>query len=113
MPVPAIIGLGALGSTIGGFITTATSLSVLNQVKRIAIVTALMAVIYVATTLFFTVIVDSLQGIWVGIPSGLNGLGYLLPSNTAECLSAIFAVHTACLIYTLTFKAVKLQMNLA
>jgi hypothetical protein len=113
MPLPAIIGASALGTAIGGFITTVTTLVVLNQVKRVLIVVALMTIIYVATTNFFNVVVSAIEGVWSGIPSGLNGLGYLLPSNTGECLSAIFAVHTACLIYTLTFKAVKLQMNLA
>jgi hypothetical protein len=113
MPLPAIVGAGALAGAIGSFFTTVTTILVTIQIKKILIVVAGITAVYLATVQLFEVAEGVMSNLLANIPSGLNGLGYLFPSNTAECISAIIAVQTACFIYTLTFKAVKLQMNLS
>jgi len=113
MPLPAFIGLGALFSSIITGLLQFFSYIVTVQLKKIAIIVAILTAGYLAVNTLLSLLVSQIQPIIATQPTLSATLGMVLPANTQACISAIISVEIACLVYSLTIKTLTFQSRAA
>lgn len=100
MPLPAIAGVGWLGSLIATFFGAVLAWFGKFLTKRLAIAAALVSAIAGLTTAFWLAIVAILEGISaVGPPFMSQAAGLVVPSNLPACFAAILSAHVVRWIY--------------
>lgn len=113
MALPAIIGLSSLGGMIGKFFEKIVDFFFSKMGRRVAIITTVIAALYIAIGILFTVIGSSLTPLMAGLPADVTSImGSALPSNTSACLAAIASTEIACITYSLTLKALDMKTRI-
>jgi hypothetical protein len=109
MPIPAIIGLAGFWTSLVAFVLKIVELIFTKYLRKIAIMTVVVAGVYLAIDTLLSIIAKSLVPLLSAVPALQATLGMALPSNTIACISAVIAVELACLAYSLTIKAFNYQ----
>lgn len=114
MPVPAILGLASLGGLVSKVVEKAVDFFFNKATRKIFVIGAIMAGIYSALSILFSILGVYIEPLVSGIPSNVTALiGMALPSNTLGCITTIASVESACITYTLTVKTLELQSKVA
>lgn len=114
MPVPAIVGLGALGGLVGKIVEKLVDFFISRVGKKIAVLTVVFAGLYAAVTTLFSIIGIYVEPLLSSLPPEVTSLiGIALPSNTLTCLGAIISVEAACITYSLTLKTLEYESKVA
>lgn len=111
MPVPAIVGAAALGGLITKVIEKTVEFVFSRTFKRIAFVAVMAAGYMAAITVLMNMASSIFNDMLSGLPPLAMSVGFLLPSNTAACLTAILSTEIAVLTYTLTIKTFNLKLE--
>jgi len=109
MPIPAIVGLAALGTAVTTTIVKVVEVIFTRYLRKIAIMTVVIGGVYVAVNSLLGVIKTSLDPLLDSVPQLGATLGMALPSNTTICITAVITVELACIAYSLTIKALNFQ----
>ena len=114
MPVPAIVGLGALGGLFGKIAEKIVDFFISRIGKKIAVLTAVFAGLFAAVNALFSIIGMYVEPLIASLPAEVISLvGIALPSNTLTCLGAVISVETACITYALTLKTLEYESKVA
>ena len=114
MPVPAIVGLAALGGLVTKVIEKVVDFFISKIGKKIAVLTVIFAGLFAAVTSLFALIGMYAEPLIASLPSEIVALvGMALPSNTLSCLGAIISVEAACITYALTLKTLEYESRVA
>ncbi len=109
--MPALLGLPALiaffSSTLSAFIVW----FVANMSRKIAVLLAALIAISVAVIALFDFFKDAIAKLLVSAPPELISASHFLPSNTGTCIAIILGAETACAIYSLTMRLIKLKVD--
>lgn len=100
MPLPALAGIGWLGSLIGGLFAALVGFLLKFLTQRFAIVVALIAAGIAATGLFYVAISGVIVLISPITPPQLDtALGLVMPSNFRACVSAYLSAYVLRWLY--------------
>lgn len=100
MPLPAIVGVAALGGMMGSFVTRLLTWSAETFTKRVIWFGLAVAAVVAFTAGFFAAITSILDGLLVTLPSEVTWLiPMVMPSNAVACLTAIVSAHTLRFVY--------------
>ena len=92
MPILA----GFLMSILGSFIAFFTK----YFTKRIAVFTAVLTAVTLLTVTFWAALYGLISGVSLAIPTSMQPLLGILPSNTEFCISVIFTARIASYVYS-------------
>ncbi|QBF81275.1 hypothetical protein EXU30_00305 [Shewanella maritima] len=113
MPLPAIIGLPALATMIGGFVTSAVTWILSKVTVKVGVILAALAVMATATAAvvlaFSTALNAAINGMSADVMTGL----YFLPSNINHCIGLVVGFHASLITYDMTMKVVGLKIEIA
>lgn len=113
MPVPALLGLSALGGLITKVIEKVIDFAISKAGKKAAIILVSAAALFTAVKVLLSMVASVAQPLLQTLPQqALQWIGVFLPSNTGTCLSAIISLEIAVVTYSLTVKAINLQSKL-
>lgn len=114
MPVPAIVGLAALGGVVTKVVEKAIDFFLSKVGQKILVLTGIFAGLTIAISTLFSVVGVYAEPLISSLPSEIVSLlGMALPSNTTTCLAAIISVEAACITYALTIKTLEYQSKVA
>lgn len=111
MPLPALIGIPLLISTIGSFIAGIFAFVVSLASKEILLRLAVLAFCATATTAFFAAILSASNALVSATPPQLSmALSWVIPSNFSICLSTICGAHVTRWVYDWTISKALLRV---
>lgn len=114
MPLPAIVGLTAIGGLITKVVEKVVDFFFSKLARKIGVISLIIAGMYTAVTVLFSII-----GVYAGplissLPPDITSLiGTALPGNTLSCITAIISVEASCITYSLTIKSLEMQSRVA
>jgi len=113
MALPALIGLGALSSTISAIITRITIALFAKKALHISILVAVFLLMNTALDILFSYISSLVMPMLTSaLGSAPSFIGSFLPSNATECITAIITCEIACVTYSLTIKSLEIQSKI-
>lgn len=109
MPVPAVIGIGALWGALSSAITSLIGWAVTFFTRKLAILAIVVAAAFTAINVLLGYVASTMTPLLSSFPNVEATLTMALPSNTQTCITAIISIELACLVYSLAMKVIALQ----
>ncbi len=104
--------MAALAAWIGNLVASLASVFGVFLTKRVAIITAALAVITTITTAMWAGMEALVTSIAVAVPESVAiGASWLVPTNIEECFAAIVSGHVARFLYDLEMNAIMTRVQ--
>lgn len=110
MAIPALLGLPWLASAIGGFFASAAGWYTATTIKKIALITAALAVIISITGGFSLAIKALLDAVVYPVPQ-ISAIYLILPSNFPAVTGAFISLRLLRWAYDWNIKVIKLTLR--
>jgi len=114
MPLPALLGTGALATSVGAFFASSTTIEVVKVTKKIAVVTTVLTASAICTNAFIvgvvTLFVNSLQAFPLAT-SVVTFMLVILPSNLAPAIGVYVGARWSWLLYNWCLKIVRTYLH--
>lgn len=111
MPVPAVLGIPALATFLGGIFTKLVEGFGTFFTRRLAIVLAAITALVALTTAFMTLLSGMVSLLIPAFPPWLSGgLGHILPSSWPLIVSTVISAQVARWVYEWNVKVVQLRL---
>lgn len=106
-----LVGVALLSSVITKIFESVVSFFVERSAKRLLIIAALLVALGGLVTGFMRIISNLVSGIGTQLPPEISQFGgYILPSNTIICLSAIITAHLVRWAYEWNIKVLQWKL---
>lgn len=112
MPVPilALAGFSAVVAFFQSVIKEIISYVFTKGFKRLVYFGVFAASIFASLGVFYNKVSGFLSSVLAGMPPEVQMIGYVLPSNTGVCITALVGMEVAGLTYTFVMKTINVKM---
>lgn len=112
MPVPllAVAGLSAVVAFFQAVFKEVINYFFTKGFKQLVYFTAFATAIFTALSLFYSKVSGFLTSVLGGMPPEVQMIGYVLPSNTGVCITALVGMEVAGLAYSFVMKTINIKM---
>lgn len=113
MPIPAVLGLSALGGVITKVIEKAIDAIFSRTFKKFAIIALVASAYFTAIYTLLNLAASYISTSLAALPTEVSLIGLFLPSNTSECISLIISTEIALLTYSFAVKTFYMKLEVA
>lgn len=110
LPILAMAGIGAATAFFQSVFKEVITFLFTKGFKRLVYFAAFATAIYAAISLFYSSVSGYLASVLSGMPSEIQMIGYVLPSNTGTCITALIGLEVAGLTYAFAMDVIKVKM---
>ena len=114
MPAPAILGMAALGASLGGVVVAVVDFLARFIAKKLAVTAVAVAAVMIVVSAFVTTMYGFAAGVNASVPGEiLQYGGLLLPSNVDEAFTILIGARLAKWVYAWNVRIIEWKVKSA